>query len=71
LKEPSSYSSFTVNCLLTPVLYLKEDELMNLIDIAIAYETSNETMYLRLYLRRINYNDLKPKENCQPSKLNH
>ena len=44
---------------------------MNLIYIAIAYETSNKTLYLRLYLRSINYNDLKPKENCQPSKLNH
>lgn len=50
---------------------LKEDELMNLIDIAIAYETSNETMYLRSTYSSINYNDLKPKENCQPSKLNH
>ena len=35
------YLRFTYACTFT----FKEDELMNLIDIAIAYETSNETMY--------------------------
>ena len=35
------YLRFAYACTFT----LKEDELRNLIDIAIAYETSNETMY--------------------------
>lgn len=38
-----TYFSCTYACAFT----LKEDELRNLIDIAIAYETSNETLYLR------------------------
>ena len=37
------YLRFAYACTFT----LKEDELRNLIDIAIAYETSNETMYWR------------------------
>ena len=36
-----TYFSFTYACTFT----LKDDELRNLIDIAIAYETSNETLY--------------------------
>ena len=34
-----------LSCTYALLITLKEDELRNLIDIAIAYETSNETLY--------------------------